>query len=425
MMKDICLFLSGKQEEIVKKLEKRMSEASDALDFEKAMSIRDKIAGIKHIAEKQKVMSATDGDQDVIASAGDRTDSCVQVFFVRGGKLIGREHFIFEGEGATDPGELIGSFIEQFYADAAFIPHEILLQKEIDSADAVEKWLSEKNGSRVVIKTPRRGEKLKLVEMVAQNAAISLRQFQDRIGKDGLASGEGLEGMTALLGIDRKPRRIEAYDVSNTGTSETVASMVVFEDGKPSGSEYRKFRIKSQDRQNDYASMQEAVTRRFKHAQKEKDGGHSGERKFSKLPDIILVDGGLGHVNAVSGALGEMGISIPVFGMVKDERHRTRGLVSPDREVDLSDNLPVLRFVTAVQDEAHRFAVKYNKQLREKRYNTSVLDGIEGVGPGRKKALIRHFRSIDAIRSAGIDDLAAVKGMNMSAARKVYEFFRR
>ena len=425
LMKDVCLFLGGKQDEIIKKLEKQMREASDAMDFEKAISLRDKIASIRHIAEKQKVLSNTDIDQDVIALASGRTDSCVQVFFIRGGKLIGREHFIFEGYGEAENMELISSFVKQFYSASSFIPEEVILQRGINDADVVEKWLSEIKGSRVRIKVPRKGEKLELVNMVAQNANIVLAQFEDRLSKDGIVSEEGLKGITALLGLENKPSRIEAYDISNTGASEIVASMVVFVNGLPAGTEYRKFRVKSVDRQNDYASMQEVIYRRFIHAQREKAENPSGGGKFTKMPDLILVDGGLGHVNSVSDVLKNMNIEIPVYGMVKDDRHRTRGLVSKKGEIDLSENLPVLRFVTAIQDEAHRFATKFNRVLRGKRYTRSELDEISGVGKQRKKALIKHFGSIGKIKTASLDDLLAVDGINRPVAENIYNHFRR
>lgn len=423
LMKDICLFLGGKQEEIIKRLEKQMQEASENLDFERAMNLRDKINSIRHITEKQKVLTDPDIDQDVIAAASENTDSCVQIFFIRGGKLIGREHFILEGYGDAEKKELLCSFVKQFYGTAAFIPGEIILQAEIDDIDVIEKWLGEKREGRVHIKIPQRGEKLHMVEMVAQNALIALKQFKDRLNKEGIVSSEGLEGITGLLELDAKPHRIEAYDISNTGTSEMVASMVVFENGMPANKEYRKFKIRSVDGQNDYASMQEVIHRRFRHAEKEKAEGVKGEGKFTKLPDLILVDGGLGHVNAVTDVLRDMGINIPIAGMVKDDRHRTRGLVTRQKEVDLSENLPVLRFVTAIQDEAHRFAVKYNKTLREKRYSRSELDEIEGIGAKRKKALIKHFGSVSRIKSAGIDDLQAVEGISAAVAEKIYDYF--
>ncbi len=281
-----------------------------------------------------------------------------------------------------------------------------------------------------------------MVEMVSENARIELERFNERI--DGAGSvQEGLNGMSAILGLQQVPERLEAYDISNTGTSEVVASMVVFEKGLPAKKEYRRFKIRSTDKQNDYAAMQEVLYRRLKHVeaekaelerlqaqearyeqQKEQQKHKAGQQKFSRLPDLIMLDGGLGHVNAIGQVLSELGITIPHVGMVKDDKHRTRGLVLPDREIDLTDNLPVLRLVTSVQDEAHRFALEYNKKLRAKRYSKSILDEIEGIGPKRKKALIKHFGSISRIRQAGVDDLQAVEGISQAIAEKVYEFFR-
>lgn len=426
LMKDICSFLNGKHEDIVKRLEQQMREAADSMDFERAAAIRNKVNSLKHIAEKQKVLSTTLEDQDVVAFAKSQTDSCIQVFFIRGGKLIGREHFIFEGAGDLEDRELMTSFVKQFYGAAAYIPGEILLQEDIDELDIIERWLSDKREARVHIRVPRRGEKLHLVEMVAQNAMIALNQFRERIKTEGALSRDGLEGLAALLGMEEPPRRIEAYDISNTGSTEMVASMVVFEDGKPANHEYRRFKIKSIEQQNDYASMQEVLFRRFRRARQESqgDGSADSQDKFSKLPDLILLDGGLGHVNAIKDVLQELDVRIPTYGMVKNEHHRTRGLVSQEKEMDLTGNLPVLRFVTAIQDEAHRFALDYNKRLRKKRYAGSVLDEIEGIGEKRRKALLKHFKSVNHIKNAGVDDLMAVDGISRSVAVKIMEYFK-
>ncbi|MDP4093887.1 MAG: excinuclease ABC subunit UvrC [Bacillota bacterium] len=425
VMKDICLFLGGHQEEVISKLEQQMKTAAENMEFEKAASIRNKINNLKHIAEKQKVLSADMEDQDVISLVKGKTDACIQIFFIRGGKLIGREHFIFAGEVDTPNNELEASFVKQFYGSADFIPEEIIMQDEIEDSDVVENWLSEKRSKRVHIRVPKKGEKRKLVEMVSENAMISLRQFEDNALVEGAVTREGLSGFASVLGLENEPERIEAYDISNTGSSEIVASMVVFEDGKPAKKEYRKFKIKTIDLQDDYASMREVISRRFRHAQKEEAAQPGSDKaKFSKLPDIILLDGGIGHVNAVRPVIEELNIKIPLFGMVKDENHRTRGLVSDNKEITLSNNLPVLRFVTSIQDEAHRFAIEYNRKLREKRYTRSVLDDIEGIGPKKKKALLKHFGSVNRIKAAGVDDLEAVEGINKPLAEKICEFFR-
>lgn len=459
-MKDICSFLGGKQEEILKKLEKEMNEAAEAMDFEKAARLRDKINSIRLVSEKQKVLSTAMEDQDVIAFAREQTDACVQVFFIRGGKLIGREHFIFEGIDFAEDGELLGSFVKQFYNNAEFIPGEIILQEDIEEKESIEKWLGEKRSARVRVTVPRRGEKRQLVEMVSRNALIALRHFRERLLTEGSASGEALEKLAEMLGLEDAPHRIEAYDISNTGSTEVVASMVVFEGGKPAKKQYRRFRMKTVDIQDDYASMQETVYRRLKragagqerHAEEQDEvqevqdevqveervevkhkGQYEGQYEgqtdgqaddsFSRLPDLVLVDGGLGHVNAVRKVVEEFGLDIPVYGMVKDDRHRTRGLVGPGGEMDLSRDLVVLRLVTAIQDEAHRFALEYNKKLRKKRITVSVLDQIEGIGAKRKKALIKHFGSVSRIKEAGVDDLAAVEGISRSMAEKIYAYF--
>jgi excinuclease ABC subunit C len=429
MMKDICSFLGGKQEEIIQKLESQMQQAAEGMEFEKAARIRDKINSIKHIAEKQKVLSTAMEDQDVVAYAKGATDSCIQVFFIRGGKMIGKEHFIFEGQGDATDGELMTSFLKQFYSSAAYVPPEIVLQdgnvrqEAFDELNIIEHWLTQKKAARVHIKIPQKGEKRHLVDMVAQNATIALNQFKERMKDQEGAKSEGLKKLTGLLGLEEIPKRIEAYDISNTGSSEMVASMVVFEDGEAANREYRRFKIKTLEVQNDYASMQEVIYRRFKHAQKEMEEDPNTDGKFTKLPDLLLIDGGLGHLNAVKSVLQELGVQIPVFGMVKNERHQTRGLVSNVQEYNLTGDLAVLRFVTSIQDEAHRFAIEYNRKLRQKRHTTSALDDVEGVGPKKKKALIKHFGSVRAIKNAEIDDLTAVEGVTTALAERIYDYF--
>ena len=435
VMRDVCSFLDGKQDVIIEKLEKQMQEAAEELDFEKAAVFRNKLFSLRHINEEQKVLSLAGIDRDIIGFAASPTDTCVQVFFIRGGKLLGREFFIIEGTGEGELNELASSFLKQFYSTDAVIPAEIVIASEPEDLQVIEDWLSTKRGARVYLRVPKRGEKMHMVEMVAENARIELSRFKEKISGGGPVQ-EGLSGVAKYLGMQQAPERLEAYDISNTGTSEIVASMVVFENGLPTKKEYRRFKIRSTEVQNDYASMQEVLYRRFKHAQEEKaaserdgsspdnSGAKKVETKFSKLPDLIMLDGGLGHVNAVRHVLSELDVTIPVCGMVKDDKHRTRGLVLPDREIDLANNLTVLRFVTSIQDEAHRFALEYNKKLRTKRYSKSILDEVGGIGPKRKKALIKHFGSVSRIRQAGIDDLQAVEGISRATAEKLYEFFR-
>ncbi len=448
VVRDICSFLDGKQDEIISRIEQQMHEAADRLEFERAAALRNKLTGLRHITQEQKVLSVAGRDQDFIGFAANSTDTCAQIFFVRGGKLLGREFYIIEGNGEAELTETASSFLKQFYGTADIIPSEIVIPVDIEDKELVEDWLSTRRGARVHVKVPRRGEKLHMAEMVAQNARIELMHFSEKASqRDG--AQEGLRETAALLGLEEIPHRIEAYDISNTGSSEIVASMVVFEDGKPAKKEYRRFKIRSTEIQNDYASMQEVLYRRFRHAEAERQkepvpeeqpgdtgnaeaadgsstvlGNGESEKKFSKLPDLVMLDGGLGHVNAVAQVLAEMGVRVPLCGMVKDDRHRTRGLVLPDREIDLTSNLKALRFVTSIQDEAHRFALDYNRKLRTKRYSKSILDEAEGIGPKRKKALLKHFGSVSRMRQASVDDLEAVEGISRALAEKLYEFLR-
>lgn len=420
---DIVKFLDGNQNDIIEKLEKEMDEASQNMEFEKAARLRDKIISLRHILQKQKIVSADMEDQDVIAFSRDQTDSCIQIFFIRKGKITGREHFIFEGINHLTDSELMTSFVKQFYSSSGYVPKAIVLQVDIDERDIIEKWLLEKRSSKVYIKVPKRGEKLRLIEMVAENAEICLESFKERVKNERKIAEEGLEKITAVLNLKSRPKRIEAYDISNLGSSEIVASMVVFENGLPSKSEYRRFKIKFVDGQNDYASMQEVIYRRFMRAKKQKEEGK--EEGFGKLPDVIMVDGGIGHVNSVHDVLKELQIeNIPVAGMVKDKKHRTRGLVGKNFEFDLSRDFLLLRFITSIQDEAHRFALEYSKKLRKKRYSGSVLDNIEGIGQKRKQALIRHFGSVRKIKSASVSQLSEVKGISKELANNIYEYFR-
>lgn len=485
MMRDICSFLDGRQDVIISSLEKQMQEAAERLDFERAADLRDKLSSLKHISQEQKVLTVAGADQDVVGIAAGNTDTCIQIFFIRGGKLLGRQFFIVEGTGEGELQELASSFLKQFYGAAAVIPPEIIITAELDDLDVIEDWLSSKRSGRMRIKAPKRGEKLHMVEMVTENARIELNRFMEKMTGGGPMQ-QGLKGMTEMLGLARIPERLEAYDISNTGSSEIVASMVVFEKALPARKEYRRFRIRSTDSQNDYASMQEVLFRRFRRAAQEtgqegaglegtdlkgmgqegteqKGVGEEGERqrgdgqevaglngtgqedsdqegtgkggagsagtksqksKYGKLPDIIMLDGGIGHVNAVNEVLSDLGVTIPVCGMVKDDRHRTRGLVTTGGEIDLTQNLTVLRFVASVQDEAHRFALEYNKKLRTKRYTKSILDEIEGIGPKRRKALLKHFGSVSRMRKAGVDDFSAVEGISKTIAENLYEFFK-
>lgn len=422
MMKKICRFLGGQYDEILDELKDQMESAAEQLEFEKAAQIRNKINSIMQLSETQKVLSADGEDRDIIGYSQDATDLCIQVFFVRNGRVVGREHFVFEGEGNEDVRYSLSTFIKQFYTTVQYVPSEILLSQEIEDSDIITQWLTGKRGFKVTLRVPQRGDLVKLVHMVSQNAEISLKLYRERMQRESSANREGIGELMKLLQLDREPARIESYDISNTGSSEIVASMVVFENGKPNRYEYRKFKIKSILQQNDYGSMQETLFRRLSHAKREQQE-NTPNPKFSKLPDLILVDGGTAHVNAALQVMEELGYQLPVAGMAKDDRHRTKSLVYNGQECELAGNLPLLRFITEIQDETHRVAVEYNRKLREKRYTRSELDEIEGIGDTRKKALIKHFKSITAVKKASVEQLREVSGISEKVARKIYDYF--
>ncbi len=424
MMKKICSFLGGQYDEILNDLKGQMETAAQNLEFEKAAQLRNKINSIVQLSEAQKVLSADGQDRDIIGFAQNATDLCIQVFFVRNGRVVGREHFVFEGEGNEDVRYSLSTFIKQFYNTVQFVPSEIVIPQEIEDSGIIEQWLTGKRGFKVSLRVPQRGELVKFVKMVVQNAEISLKLYGERLRREGSIHEEGLKELTKALRLECIPDRIESYDISNTGSSEIVASMVVFENGRPARDEYRKFKMKSVEEQNDYASMQETLYRRLSRARRESEG-EEGQAKFSKLPDLILVDGGFAHVNAAQQIADELGFDLVIAGMAKDDRHRTRALVYKGSEYELSSNMPMLRLITEIQDETHRVAVQYNRKLREKRYTHSELDDIEGIGDTRKKALIRHFKSLAAVKKAEISQLLEVDGINQKVAGKIYEYFRK
>lgn len=422
MMKKICTFLGGHYDEILNDLKSQMEIAAEKMEFEKAAQLRNNISSIAQLSETQKVLSTDGQDRDIIGFAKNTTDLCIQVFFVRNGRVIGREHYIFEGEGNVETGYSLSTFIKQFYNAVQYIPSEIILQTEIEDTGTIAEWLTGKRGTKVHLRVPQRGELVRLVSMVSQNADISLKLYKERISREGVVNSEGISRLTEVLQLERSPVRIESYDISNTGSTEMVASMVVFENGRPARQEYRKFKIKSVTGQNDFASMQETLYRRLMRARKEKEE-NVPDPKFSRLPDLILVDGGIAHVNAAKQVLDELGFDLVIAGMAKDNHHRTRALVYKGEEYDLSSNMPLLRLITEIQDETHRVAVEYNRKLRAKRYTQSELDEIEGIGDIRKKALIRHFKSIGAIKKADIEQLREVSGISEKVAEKIYGHF--
>lgn len=412
-------FLNGNYGPILKMLEKRMLDASERMEYEEAATWRDLKNSVSQIAQKQKITSSDGEDKDVIAVKMDGSDAVAQVFFVRQGRLIGRDHFFLRIAPHDSQNIVISSFMKQFYSGTPFIPREIMIPCEIEDRSVLEEWLGKRKGQKVHIKVPKKGTREKLVELAAQNAEIVLRQDKDRIKRE---EGRTIGAMKEIAGWLDLPDlvRVEAYDISNISGFESVGSMAVFERGKPKRSDYRKFRIKTVQGPNDYASMEEVLTRRFTH---ESDPEKKEYDSFGKLPDLIMMDGGRGQVNIALGVLEKLDLDIPVCGMVKDDRHRTRGLYYNNVEIPIDRDSEGFKLITRVQDEAHRFAIEYHRSLRSKDQVHSILDDIDGIGPARRKALMRHFLSLEAIREASEEELAAVPSMTALSAGKVYAFF--
>lgn len=422
-------FLNGRYAPLIKSLEEKMTQASEDMEFERAIEYRELLNSVKQVAQKQKITSSGREDRDIIAMARDEQDAVVQVFFIREGKLIGRDHFHLQAATAENDGEILDSFIKQFYAGTPFIPRELWLQVPVMDEEVISRWLTERRGQKVKIVVPKKGEKERLVELAARNAALVLSQDKERIKKEELRTIGAMNQVGGLIGLDCV-RRIEAFDISNTSGVESVGSMVVYEDGRPKRSDYRKFKIRTVKGPDDYASMREVLTRRFSHGLREvREHRESGEDlsagSFTRFPDLIMMDGGRGQVNIALEVLNSLGLSIPVCGMVKDDFHRTRGLYYNNVEVPIDRHSEGFRLITRIQDEAHRFAIEYHRSLRGKGQVKSVLDDIPGIGPTRRKALMREFKDIEAIRAAEVEDLAKVPQMNERAARQVYGFFRK
>ena len=421
-IRDICLFLEGKHDYIVKKLEDDMHKAAEETRFEVAAKTRDRLFALRHIQEKQKVLSTADYDQDVIAYFTDNIDTCVSIFFIRGGKLIGKEQYLFEGSGEEDISSLLAEFVKQFYMQAGFIPAEILLQKPIEDLELIEAMLNRLKGGKVEVRVPVRGEKRSLIQFVIKNSEIELSNKREAILAESGRIRAGLADLGEALGLlpDENGMicdRIEAYDVSNYGAEDKVASMIVFDEGKPSRHSYKRFLMRSVEGQNDYACMREALLRRLRNLVEKKE-------RFESKPDVILVDGGKGHVSAASAVLDELNLDITLAGMVKNERHETFELLTSDGEtITLSAYPELYRLVSAIQDEAHRFAIAYSKKLAEKRLSLSALDEIRGVGKKRKMALLAYFKSFKNIRSADREALMRVPGIDETTAGAIYSYF--
>ena len=418
-------FLSGKYGPLIHSLEDKMQEASLVMEYERAIEYRELLNSVKQVAQKQKITSSSEEERDIIALDRDEQDAVVQVFFIREGKLIGRDHFHLRAAVEEEEGDILDSFVKQFYAGTPFIPRELWLQYPVADEKVISQWLTARKGQKVKLVVPQKGQKERLVELAARNAALVLGQDKERLKRDEQRTIGAVRQITGLMGIEGV-RRIEAYDISNTSGVESVGSMVVYEDGRPKRSDYRKFKIRTVQGPNDYASMREVLTRRFSHGLREMEELKDQEEElgsFTRFPDLIMMDGGRGQVNIALEVLGELGLSIPVCGMVKDDSHRTRGLYYENRELPIDRHSEGFRLITRIQDEAHRFAIEYHRSLRGKGQVHSLLDEIPGIGPTRRKALMRAFGDIESVREAGEEALAAVPGMNRASARSVYEFF--
>jgi len=420
-------FLNGNYSPVIRDLEAKMNQASMDMEFEKAIEYRELLNSVKQIAQKQK-MTNTDGeDKDIIALAADDVDAVVQVFFIRSGKLIGRDHFHVRVGTDETRSDILSTFIKQFYSGTPFIPREILLQEAIEEADLVEEWLGKKRGAKVIIHTPQKGMKNKLVDLAARNAQLVLDQDREKIKREEGRTIGAVKEIEELLGL-KGLNRMEAFDISNINGFETVGSMVVYEKGKPKRSDYRKFKLRTVSGPDDYASMHEVLTRRFQHGMEEqnelKDKNLPEEvGSFTRFPDIIMMDGGRGQVNICLQVLEELGLEIPVCGMVKDDNHRTRGLYFNNIEIPIDRHGEGFKLITRIQDEAHRFAIEYHRSLRSKSQVKSILDDIPGIGPTRRKALMKKFQSLENIRNASVEELTQTEGMNQSSAEAVYLFF--
>ena len=418
---EVLRFLNGNYDAVLKELEEKMNAASEALEFERAIEYRELISSVRKVAQKQKITDSSGEDRDILAVAAEEEDAVVQVFFIRGGRLIGRDHFYLRILKGESPSEILNSFIMQYYAGTPFIPAELMLQDEVEDRELLEEWLSSKRGQKVAIKVPKKGTKEKLVELARENALLVLSKDKERLKREEGRTIGAVKEIAALLDLD-KIVRMEAYDISNTNGFESVGSMVVYERGRPKRNDYRKFKIRGIQGADDYGSMREVLTRRFTHGLKEREENVE-LGKFTSFPDLIMMDGGKGQVNVALQVLDELHLHIPVCGMVKDDHHRTRGLYYHNEEIPIDRSSEAFRLITRIQDEAHRFAVEYHRQLRGKGQVHSILDDIEGIGPARRKALMRHYTSLDDIRKAKIEELAKIPSMNEKAAESVYKFF--
>ncbi len=420
---EVLRFLNGNYDGVLKELEEKMNAASEALEFERAIEYRELISSVKKVAQKQKITDSSGEDRDVLAVASEEEDAVVQVFFIRSGCLIGRDHFylrISKGESAS---EILNSFVLQYYAGTPFIPGELMLQDEVEDKELLEAWLTSKRGQKVTLKVPKKGTKEKLIELARENAELVLSKDKERLKREEGRTIGAVKEIASMLGLNEIVR-MEAYDISNTNGFESVGSMVVYERGRPKRNDYRKFKIRGVQGADDYGSMREVLTRRFTHGLKEREE-NAELGKFTAFPDLIMMDGGKGQVNVALQVLDELHLQIPVCGMVKDDHHRTRGLYYCNEELPVDKASEAFRLITRIQDEAHRFAIEYHRQLRGKGQVHSILDDIDGIGPARRKALMRHYASLEDIRRAEVEELAKIPSMNEKAAESVYNFFHK
>ncbi|KPI55967.1 excinuclease ABC subunit C [Clostridioides difficile] len=411
MIEEIIMCLSGKEEKLMELLKEKMNESSMNFRFEEAAVYRDKIKSLEEMIQKQKIdTNVSDLNQDVVAMARAHNEACVQVFFIRNGKIVGREHFILEGVMDSPRASILGSFVKQFYNEQEYIPKELIIEDEIEDSSILEEWLSSKKGQKVTIRVPQKGEKKSLVEMVRKNAIEYLEKFSDMNKRKYEKSIGALEELKRLLNLEKLPIRIEAYDISNIQGVDSIGSMVVYTNAKKDKKEYRRYKIKTVIGPNDYDSMAEIVDRRLKHG---------------NLPDLILLDGGKGQVSAVKKVLELNDVDIPLWGMYKDDKHRTKGLICKGKEIELDKTTNLYRFIASIQEEVHNYAITYHRSLRNKALTKSILDDIQGIGEKRKKSLLNHFKDVDAIKKATMEELLEVEGMNKSIADNVYNFFRK
>ena len=421
-------FLNGNYAPVLKSLEEKMNTASANLEFEKAIEYRELLNSVRQIAQKQKITHTDGEDKDIIALAADDRDAVVQVFFIRDGKLIGRDHFYVKIGTEDTKAQILTTFIKQFYSGTPFIPREIMLPQEIEEQEVLADWLGEKRGSKVYIRVPQKGMKEKLVELAQKNAKMVLAQDREKIKREEGRTIGALKEIEQLLDM-KGLNRVEAYDISNTSGFESVGSMIVYEKGKPKRSDYRKFKLRTVSGPDDYASMYEVLTRRFTHGMREMEEMEEKDLSeeygsFTRFPDLLMMDGGRGQVNIALKVLAELHLNIPVCGMVKDDNHRTRGLYYHNVEIPIDRGSEGFKLITRIQDEAHRFAIEYHRSLRSKEQVHSVLDDIPDIGPARRKALMKKYQSLEAIREATEEDLAQTDSMSPQAARSVYRFFR-